>query len=420
MDDVTDLTEAILNTPAGKFEGGSKVSGRTRLVGVVCDSRVMGEASARPSVRLPPLQISEVHRLFECIRARHDRGPGAARTLHPFDLYITLSGGRDLGSQYQRWFNLGPPMAVSRNVHVFLDPVSVQDRFERVRGIASNRTHDTMRLTAAPWPKQELRPTPRMHYRGTNASDSIGPVVLSQMNDEDTWTLTWAQKKMLYGTRGLIAVGGRGDVVDDGPDEADDVDDPSAASASAGPIRRTDDSREIAFYHALPPTFWDEIVHNYQLGAILDLAVGDGSLALTSVRNRIAYTGFTFTAYHKDLVMNRLLDLMSAGALKAGDKWYDPNLVKTLIGASKKKKNDDDGNAGAAPKKKPKKKKNSDDDQDDETGTAPKKKPNTKAKAKPAAKVAAAKKGAKKPKSDGGEDSNVSDTGAEISESEWE
>ncbi|MFM7982729.1 MAG: hypothetical protein ACKPKO_25740, partial [Candidatus Fonsibacter sp.] len=93
-------------------------------------------------------------------------------------------------------------------VHVFLEPVSCQERCERARGIASNRTHDTMRLTAAPWPRQELKTTPRTKYRGTSASDNIGPVVLGKIGNEENWMLTWAQKKMLYGTSGLIAVGG--------------------------------------------------------------------------------------------------------------------------------------------------------------------------------------------------------------------
>ena len=79
------------------------------------------------------------------------------------------------------------------------------------------------------------------------------------------------------------------------------------------------------------------MVHDYQLGAILDIAVGDGSLALTAARNRITYTGFAFTDYRREMVMARLLDFLSAGALKAGDKWYDPNLVKTLMSASKTK-----------------------------------------------------------------------------------
>ena len=36
--------------------------------------------------------------------------------------------------------------------------------------------------------------------------------------------------------------------------------------------------------------------------------------------------------------MARLLDVLSAGALQAGDKWYDPSLAKTLVAAAKKTK----------------------------------------------------------------------------------
>ena len=43
----------------------------------------------------------------------------------------------------------------------------------------------------------------------------------------------------------------------------------------------------------------------------------------------------------------RLLDLLSAGALKAGDKRYDPNLAKTLMSASNNKRQDGDAEDGA-------------------------------------------------------------------------
>ena len=60
----SDLTKAILDTPAGRFEGGSKQGGRAKFVGVVWDPHVMGESSTRPSIRMPPLQTAEVQRHF--------------------------------------------------------------------------------------------------------------------------------------------------------------------------------------------------------------------------------------------------------------------------------------------------------------------------------------------------------------------
>lgn len=117
-------------------------------------------------------------------------------------------------------------------------------------------------------------------------------------------------------------------------DEADDED----LTTADPPQRRTDDTEELAFYHALPSKFWEEVVHDFQLGAILDIAAGDGSLALTAVRHRLPYTGIVFTTHHRDLMKARLLEILSAGALTAGDKWYEPSLVKTLVAAAKKKK----------------------------------------------------------------------------------
>ncbi|MFM7983023.1 MAG: hypothetical protein ACKPKO_27235, partial [Candidatus Fonsibacter sp.] len=76
-------------------EGGTQVGGHAKFVGIVWDSRAMGESSARPSVRMPPLQIMEVHKLFKCIRSRQDRSSETTKVLHPYELYISITGGRD-------------------------------------------------------------------------------------------------------------------------------------------------------------------------------------------------------------------------------------------------------------------------------------------------------------------------------------
>ena len=104
LDEVADVTKELADTPAGKYEGGCKIGGRTRFVGIVWDSRVNGECSSRPWSRMPPLQIPEVGRLFDAIRARHNRAdaPQEPKSLHPFDLYVSLAGVRGLGSTYLR------------------------------------------------------------------------------------------------------------------------------------------------------------------------------------------------------------------------------------------------------------------------------------------------------------------------------
>ena len=91
--------------------------GRTRFVGIKWDYWVMGESSARPSARMPLLQLMEVHRLFKCIRSRHERHNNRTKAPHPYDLCINLSGGRELGAQYKRWFQTtGPPTPMARSM----------------------------------------------------------------------------------------------------------------------------------------------------------------------------------------------------------------------------------------------------------------------------------------------------------------
>ena len=192
----------------------------------------------------------------------------------------------------------------------------------------------------------------------------------------------------------------------------------AAEAASTAATRRTNDTKEMAFYHALPSTFWEEVVYDYQLGAILDIACGDGALALTALRNRIPYTGLAFTAYHRDMIMSRLLDLLSAGALKAGDKWYDPSLAKIITQAAKKKTTEND--SGEPPKKKQKTNKGKHDNEKDT-----KEPKNSEAKTqKPKKCKSSKKKGKKKTTADSGSDveSNVSIDSGEGSEreSDWE
>ena len=91
-----------------------------------------------------------------------------------------------------------------------------------------------------------------------------------------------------------------GDVVDDGPDDAGAMIDKACAPLH-NPIHRTDNTKGLkCFTTPFPHMLWEEVVHDYQLGAIVDFSVGDGSLALTAARNQITYTGFAFTACHKN------------------------------------------------------------------------------------------------------------------------
>ena len=143
-------------------------------------------------------------------------------------------------------------------------------------------------------------------------------------------------------------------------------------------------------------------------------------MALTAARNRITYTGFAFTDYRREMVMARLLDFLSAGALKAGDKWYDPNLAETDISASKTKNKRQDGDTEDGPptKKKTKKTSKTETDKDKE----PKEKGSTTKKPNQGKKTKTKKtKGVDKTDS-GSSASNQGDSGSHTNgdTSEWE
>ena len=76
----------------------------------------------------------------------------------------------------------------------------------------------------------------------------IGPIIMPPT--ESLWQRTWAVKTDIFTAANLIAVGGRLDDEDETP-----------ATEKTKP--RDKNTVEPVFFHALPFTFWDEI-----LGAI--------------------------------------------------------------------------------------------------------------------------------------------------------
>ena len=47
-------------------------------------------------------------------------------------------------------------------------------------------------------------------------------------------------------------------------------------------------------------TFWQEILFDLEIGAIIDLTPADGLLALAALHARIPYTGLVVTRRHAD------------------------------------------------------------------------------------------------------------------------
>ena len=253
LDNLDEAMGAILQTPAGKYEPPAEGS-RQKFVGILIDTRVLGEANNRPAIRLPPLDTASVHKLMSAIRNRH--GEAFHQKLHERDLYMTLSGGRDL-CKYNAWFNnldKTTQQVTHRTVFVHMKPESVENRYSRVSGVCSAKSWDTLRLTAQPWPKRTLTIVDRKHYKGKTVHDTIGPVVMPDLEkDEECWATTWAVKKQIYADN-IIKVGGTDGYTDDNKPQPGDSLEEEAVKEKA--TARTDETTEPLFFHAMPMDFF--------------------------------------------------------------------------------------------------------------------------------------------------------------------
>ena len=303
LDNLDEAMGVLLQTPAGKYEPPME-GNRRKFVGILVDTRVLGEANNRPAIRLPPLDVVSIHKLLSAIRNRH--GETYHQTLHEHDLYMTLSGGRDL-VKYSSWFNnldKTKQQVTHRTVFVHMDPESVESRYSRVAGVCSAKSWDMLRLTAQPWPKRTLSTVKRLNYKGKTVHDNLGPVIMPDLdNRHECWTTTWAIKKLVYAGN-IIKVGGTDGYTDDNkPQQGDSLEEEPAKEKVTA---RSDEMEEPLFFHAMPMEFFEELIHDFSLGAIICIGVGDGAAALACLRQRVPFTGFCLTEEHKTRVRVRL------------------------------------------------------------------------------------------------------------------
>jgi hypothetical protein len=120
------LRDALLATPAGKVQGGTGQLFNKYVV-VLLDHKLLGEAASRPLQRLPAFCQTDVHKLYEVVRARFEtktgdqpeaaqkdfevlrarRGSVSVGHLPEGDLCIILDGGRDGGEGKPLFYFMG-------------------------------------------------------------------------------------------------------------------------------------------------------------------------------------------------------------------------------------------------------------------------------------------------------------------------
>ncbi len=165
------------------------------------------------------------------------------------------------------------------------------DQIEMLTLVTSTDLHATLPMAA------------RMHYPGTNLGNKIGDVILPDL--DSLWKMACKQKLPLHGPF-RVAVGGRT------PGEEEDA-------PGRGTKRKTPDTIEPVFWHARPQKLYQELMSSYRLGAIIDLAAGDGTLAMICAKQRTPYLGFTLTDVHAEFLKHRCAAALLESAFVEGE-----------------------------------------------------------------------------------------------------
>ena len=338
------LFAAMMETPACKLRGSpnEKDPSQSKYVGVVYDPKVSGEANHRPQLRVPPLRIENCKRLIELARGRFGQEVGDD-DLPEGDLYFVLDGGKS-GNTAELLKPFANKAKTVRTFTLWRDEDSMTQRLSRVKGgIGTYRQAETLLIVSASPPA--LKPTKFHNYKGSTAGTMIGPIIMPPM--DSLWQRSWPVKKDIFTAANLIAVGGRLGDEDEEPTE------------KAKP--RDKNTVEPVFYHALPTTFWDEILGAIPLVGLIDLCPGDGSLALAAYKRGICYTGLCMSDTHKSQLSAHLEQLIFHSMSDQNSAIYEPRLVASLqtapapaaaAAAAKKKANPKPKAVGEPPKKK--------------------------------------------------------------------
>ena len=190
---------------------------------------------------------------------------------------------------------------------------------------------------------------PRLHTKkASTAGTCIGPCPLPDLRREDeTWRISFAQKKILYGDFGRILPGGR----------ADQDADLKGTDDKRVPAVRMDKDIEPVTYNGLHREVVEEMVH--QIGgknvrAIIDLTATEPTMAMLALEWRIPYLGVTFNMEHQEMIKTRLAQLLFQQFRNVKSSMHIPKLVELLQGTPSAANAAQGGNGDAGKRQAPK------------------------------------------------------------------
>jgi hypothetical protein len=328
-----DLEHAIRESTLSNLRGDP-----TGLVVYYYDVKMTGEPATRPEVRIAPFRDALYHRLVRAVVSA--RCPvGSPATLRSGEVAVLLDGGRhgnaakllapwregtlkdvkkdEDGDEAEAAILDGDdddvddskPGFVTNTLNIIYTEESIQARRRKARsGTAS--VHQTEWAHMLSHARVSLPERRRKNYPGSTSGDTIYGVGKPELGSE--WTVTWKEKKTMYGKKNLIPVGGK--------TEGADPDDP--------PERKTDATVLPVAYHGMPAVWYDELIHTFFIKSVVDLTPGDAKFAWQALINRIGYVGIVFTPAHGAAITKRLKDQIMEEMIKPGSCMFNAQYAR--------------------------------------------------------------------------------------------
>lgn len=232
------------------------------------------------------------------------------------DMFLCLDGGK-LGNATAL---LGPMKCKDgkrgwtskKRVLVMYDEDSLKARRSRVKGVGSLKQVETLHIVTKG--VLDMPTKKRCHYPGSNKSEGMAFVKLQPWSE--CWSLTFKDKKSLYGKQRVAVGGPSGDKDDDKSDMGSDDDDDDEADVPPTvdedvPAGKTRDNsnKEPVNYQSVPKEFWEELQHSLCIEPLVtDLSPSDGECAKVFLDKRLPYVGVCFNDFHVESLYAHLIE----------------------------------------------------------------------------------------------------------------
>jgi hypothetical protein len=152
----------------------------------------------------------------------------------------------------------------------------------------------------------------RRHFSGTNISNKFGDVILPPF--DALWSLPCKVKNDVHGAY-RVPCGGPT---------------PNEESVGTGTKRKTLATVEPVFWRGRPLRFYETLLADYFLTAIVDLTVGDGTLLIHCAKERIPYIGFALSERHAELIKHRAVQQVLESMFVPGERECNPELAAMM------------------------------------------------------------------------------------------